>query len=146
MANRFHYTFCHFDITVIILWPFRRIERINDFILHRGRCLTDLVIIIYVASCRSVSIDLPGPLSPPVSIVHCSREVFQATSCIGTELLYISSSGSSNLCSSQHTCYNVEVVCVSIWLADFYFRVFLYSFVLNPIKFFDNSKCRLTQI
>ena len=30
--------------------------------------------------------DLPDPLSPLVSIVHCSRKVFQATSCIGTEL------------------------------------------------------------
>ena len=36
--------------------------------------------------------DFPNPLSPPVSIVHCSWEVFQTTSCIGTELLYIGSS------------------------------------------------------
>ena len=36
-----------------------------------------------------ISLDL---LSPLVSIVHYSREVFKATSCIGTELLYIGSS------------------------------------------------------
>ena len=28
-------------------------------------------------------------LAPPVSIVHCSREVFKAISCIGTKLFYI---------------------------------------------------------
>ena len=38
--------------------------------------------------------DLPDPLSPPVSIAHRSRRVFQATSCIGTELLYTGSSWS----------------------------------------------------
>ena len=37
----------------------------------------------------AVSTDLPDPLSPPVSIVHCSREVFKFISCIGTVLLYI---------------------------------------------------------
>ena len=51
------------------------------------------------SSCRAASTDLPGPLSPLVSLVHCSRKVFKAISCIGTELLYISSSWSSCLCS-----------------------------------------------
>ena len=36
--------------------------------------------------------DLPDPLLLPISIVHCSREVFNVISCIGTELLYIGSS------------------------------------------------------
>ena len=52
-------------------------------------------------SCRTANMDLPDSLSPPVSIVHCSREVFQTTSCIGTELLYRGSSWLSNLCSSM---------------------------------------------
>ena len=39
-------------------------------------------------------------LLPPVSIVHRYREVFQATSCIDSELLYIGSSWSSYLCLS----------------------------------------------
>ena len=43
----------------------------------------------------------PDPLTPPVSIVHRSREVFQTSSCIGTELLYIGSSLSSKLCLSM---------------------------------------------
>ena len=43
-------------------------------------------------SCHAASTD--------ISIVHCSREVFQVTSCIGTELLPIGSSCSSCLCTS----------------------------------------------
>ena len=52
-------------------------------------------------SFRAADTDIPDPLSPSVSIVHCSREVFQALSCIGTELLYIGSSWSSCLWSSM---------------------------------------------
>ena len=52
------------------------------------------------SSYHAASIHLPDPLSPPVSIIHCSQEVFKAISCIGTELLYIDSSRSSCLCSS----------------------------------------------
>ena len=50
------------------------------------------------SSCCAAGMDLPDPLSSLVSIVHCSQEVFQVTSCIGTELLYIGSSWSSYLC------------------------------------------------
>ena len=52
------------------------------------------------SSYNTASMDLHDPLSPLVPIVHRSREVFQATSCIGTGLLYIGSSWSSCLCSS----------------------------------------------
>ena len=48
------------------------------------------------SSCRAASMDLPDSLLPPISFVHPSP----ATSCIGTELLYIGSSWSSNLCLS----------------------------------------------
>ena len=51
--------------------------------------------------CHTASTDLPDPLLSPVFIIHDSKEVFQATSCIGTELLYISSSWSSYFCSSM---------------------------------------------
>ena len=51
------------------------------------------------SSCRTASTDLPDPLSPLVSIIHCSRLVFKAISCIGTDLLYIGSSWSSCFCS-----------------------------------------------
>ena len=34
------------------------------------------------SSCCAASTDLSYPLLEPVSIVHCSREVFKATSCI----------------------------------------------------------------
>ena len=52
--------------------------------------------------CRTASsTDLPDPLSPSISIVHRFREVFQATSYIGTKLMCIGSSWSSFLCSSM---------------------------------------------
>ena len=43
------------------------------------------------SSCHAASTDHPDPFSPPVSIVYRSREVFQTTCCIDTELLYIAS-------------------------------------------------------
>ena len=43
--------------------------------------------------------DLLGLLLQPVSIVHRSRQVLQATSYITTELLCIGSNWLSNLCS-----------------------------------------------
>ena len=58
-------------------------------------------------SCRSASTGFPDTLSQPVSIVHRSREVFKATSCIGTEQLYIGSSWSSCLCSSMWRCMSL---------------------------------------
>ena len=55
--------------------------------------LTGRVIVISSpSSFHAASTDLPDSLLPPISIVHRSREVFQATSSIGTELLYVGSS------------------------------------------------------
>ena len=53
------------------------------------------------SSCCAAITNLPDSLSPPVSIVHRSWEVFKATSCIGTELSYIVSSWLFCLCSSM---------------------------------------------
>ena len=53
------------------------------------------------SSWHNACTDLPNPLSTPVAIVHWSRKVFQAASCIGTELLYIGSCWKPNLCSSM---------------------------------------------
>ena len=53
------------------------------------------------SSSRAISTDIPDPLSSPLSIVHCFRQVFKVTSYIGTELLYVCSSWSSYLCSSM---------------------------------------------
>ena len=47
---------------------------------------------IISSSCCAASTDLPDPHLLPVSIIHCFRKVFQATSCISTEFLYIGSS------------------------------------------------------
>ena len=52
------------------------------------------------SSCRATSMDLPDLLLPPISIIHHSWEVFKATSCISTKLLYIGSCQSFYLCSS----------------------------------------------
>ena len=51
--------------------------------------------------CHAACTDLPDPSSLPISIVYRFRGVFLATSCIGTELLYIGSSWSSHLCMSM---------------------------------------------
>ena len=53
------------------------------------------------SSCHATSTDFSDPLLPSVSIVSRSRQVLQATSVIGTELWYVGSSWSSNLCSSM---------------------------------------------
>ena len=50
------------------------------------------------SSCRAISTDIPDHLLPPLTIVYCFQQVFRATSCIGTELLYVGSSWSSCLC------------------------------------------------
>ena len=44
------------------------------------------------SSCRAIGTDLPDLLSLPLSTGHRFRSVFKASSCIGIELLYISSS------------------------------------------------------
>ena len=53
------------------------------------------------SSCHTISTDLPDPLLPPFSIVHCFQQVFRATSHISIELLYVGSSWLSCLCSSM---------------------------------------------
>ena len=50
--------------------------------------------------CHAISTDIPDPSSPPLPIFNCFRKVFQATSRICTELLYVGSSWSFCLCSS----------------------------------------------
>ena len=54
------------------------------------------VFISSTSSFRAASTDFPDPLSPPVSIIHCSRRVLQATSSIGRELLCVGFSWSSS--------------------------------------------------
>ena len=53
------------------------------------------------SSCQAISTDIPDLFSPPFSIIHCYQQVFRATSCICTELLYVGSSWSSCLCSAM---------------------------------------------
>ena len=50
-----------------------------------------LLALCYISSSSgcAISTDLPDPFSPPLSIVHHFWQVFRATSCIGTELLYV---------------------------------------------------------
>ena len=50
--------------------------------------------------CYAISTDIPDPLSPHPPIVHCFRQILYATSRIGTELLYVSSSWTS--CEGIH--------------------------------------------
>ena len=53
------------------------------------------------SSCCTISMDIPDPLLPPFSIVHCFWQVLSTTSHISIELLYVGSSWSSCLCSSM---------------------------------------------
>ena len=50
---------------------------------------------------RAISMGISDPLSLPLPTVHCFWQVLKATSCIGTELLYVGSSWTSCLCSSM---------------------------------------------
>ena len=50
------------------------------------------------SSCRAASTDIPDSLSPLLPIVHRLRQVFQVTSCVLTQLLYVSSGRSSCFC------------------------------------------------
>ena len=50
------------------------------------------------SSCHTISADIPDPLSPLLSIIHCFRLVFRSTSCIGAELQYVGSSWLSCFC------------------------------------------------
>ena len=59
------------------------------------------VSIILSSSYHAANTNVLYPLPPPISIVHRFREVLKTTSCIGTELLYISSCWSSCLYSSM---------------------------------------------
>ena len=79
---------------VMMLWTRRTRVQIPDLTVWISSSSSSL-------SSRAVSMDLPDPLSQFVSIVHRSRQVFQATSCIGKELLYIGSSWSFCLCWSM---------------------------------------------
>ena len=45
------------------------------------------------SSCCATSTDILDPLSPLLPIVHCFWQVFRATSCILTELLYVIRAG-----------------------------------------------------
>ena len=79
-----------FSLIYSIYYPF------IYFVFEVPRCC----LILSSSSSHAASMDLSDPLSLPVYIVHRSQEVFQAISCIGTELLYIGSSWSSYICSS----------------------------------------------
>ena len=62
---------------------------------------------------HTASTDLPDPFSPLVSIIHRSREVFQATSSIGTELLYIAGRPTFALPFEEvHSCTSLMSSCL----------------------------------
>ena len=52
------------------------------------------------SSSRAASTDIPDPLSPHLPIIHHLRQVFRVTSCVLTQLLYVSSSWSSCFCTA----------------------------------------------
>ena len=102
------------------------------------------------SSSRASSTNLHDPISSSVSIVHRSRKVFQAISCVGIELLYISSISSPFLCSSmwrgshEHINYRVYMSKMDL------FQIFQFSvsvqflFCLHTVKC-KNSKFQIIQ-
>ena len=69
--------------------------------IYKFSFISHIYIYIYISSCRTASMDLLDPLSPPISIVHRSWDVFKAIFSIGTDMLYIGFSWLSCLCSSM---------------------------------------------
>ena len=73
--------------------------------------ITELIIIIIMSRHQH-----SDPISPPLLIVHCFRQVFRAASCISTELLYVGSSWSFSLCSAiwsgpqEYTTYDLVLI------------------------------------
>ena len=78
--------------------PSRRMKRIKFSEILRKK--TDHLILArrQSSSYHAACMDLPDPLSQPVSIIYRSREVFKAISWNSTELLYIGFRWSSCLC------------------------------------------------
>ena len=91
----------HFYFTYLLLLFYYIFTFIPIFSTSANICSSICFSFVFLSSCRAASTVLFDPLSPHVSIVHRFREVFQVTSCIGTDLLYLGSSWSSNLCSSM---------------------------------------------
>ena len=86
------------SLCFVTMWCFHTVVLIQP-LLGRNSILIYPKPYISSSWCAA-STDFPDPLLPLVSIVHCSWQVFQATSCIHTELLLIGSSWSPNPSSS----------------------------------------------
>ena len=70
-------------------------------ILYCGLIFLSSVYISSSSSLRQAACtDFPNSFWPSGSIIHCSLNVYQATSCVRTELLLISSGWSSYICTS----------------------------------------------
>ena len=65
------------------------LHEINWKLQVQSQLLVRITRNISLSSCRTASTDVPDLLSPPISIVHRSQEIFQTTSCIGTELVVL---------------------------------------------------------
>ena len=83
----------------------------------KGIIISKIYLKIFKSSCRAISVDIPDPVSPPLSIAHCFQKVFSSTCRIGIKLRYGGSSWSSYLCSSiwsdQSEYITNELVCTS---------------------------------
>ena len=72
----------------------------NEELWYNKTVSVDENIYIYISSsCLAISMDIPDPLSPHLPIIHCFWQILRATSCIGTELLYVGLNWMSCLCS-----------------------------------------------
>ena len=101
------------------------------------------IIIIIMLHCWDGS---PWASLTTISIVHHSWEVFQATSCIGTEVFYIGSSWSSYLCSSTWRGPQEYIACVHVFGQHFFINAYFieqYKHVLSTYFVYVLSSCQI---
>ena len=79
------------------------------------------------SSNRAISTDIPDPLSLPLPIVHCFRQVFRATSHIGRELQYVGSSRSSCLCSAMWRGPQQYITYIYIYIYIYIYDIWMMS-------------------
>ena len=97
----YFFIFCSFIQLLLLFFAYLYSILMHCFIINQSFAVylySDLQ--FTSSSCPAISTDIPDPLSPPLTIFHCFRQVFRTTSRIGTEQLYVGSCWSSCLCSS----------------------------------------------
>ena len=115
--TKFSFSFNSFDsfpLSLVYTGAISCFEISCESVCQRSKCSTMLAQYHSSSSCHAARTDLFDLFLPPVSIAHL------ATSCIGTDLLYIGSCWSYNFCSSmwrgshKHIAYKLVLIFTSV--------------------------------